>query len=80
MTTEKQKTNAGAANGASAGAQALEAFMAKQKERQRGGKVAITDEEFWQAMVGLKELVLENQRLVGILYERETGVKPKKSF
>jgi len=81
MTTEKQKTNAGAANGASAsaGAQALEALMVKRAEYERGVKITVTYEEIAQAMVGLRERIEEAARLVEILYERQLGVKPKRS-
>jgi len=73
MTTEKQKTSANGANGASAGAQAAN------QPRRKGERTIVIDDALWEDLRRLKELVLENQRLVGILYEREFGVKFKKS-
>jgi len=75
MVVEKQKTNANAANGASASAGA----QAANQPRRKGERTIVIDDELWEDLRRLKELVLENQRLVGILYEREFGVKFKKS-
>jgi len=67
MTTEKQKTNA------SAGAQAAN------QPRRKGDPVIVLDAKLRQDMKRLRAQVEENQRLVDILYEREFGVKFKKS-
>jgi len=73
MTTEKQKTNAGAANGASAGAQAAN------QPRRKGERTIVIDDALWEDLRKLGKALEENKRLVGILYEREFGVKPKES-
>jgi len=73
MVVEKQKTNANVANGASAGAQAAN------QPRRKGDPVIVLDDKLRQDMKQLRALLEETQRLVGILYEREFGVKFKKS-
>jgi len=75
MTTEKQKTSSGAANGANASAGA----QAANQPRRKGDPVIVLDAKLRQDMKKLRALVEENQRLVDILYEREFGVKFKKS-
>jgi len=75
MVVEKQKTNAGAANGASASAGA----QAANQPRRKGDPVIVLDDKLRQDMKQLRALLEETQRLVGILYEREFGVKFKKS-
>lgn len=73
MTTEKQKTGSGAANGASAGAQAAN------QPRRKGDPVIVLDAKLRQDMKRLRAQVEKTQRQVEILYEMQLGVKPPKS-
>jgi len=73
MTTEKQKTGSGAANGASAGAQAAN------QPRRKGERTIVIDDALWEDLRKLQAVMEETKRRVEILHEREFGVKPKRS-
>jgi len=75
MVVEKQKTNANAANGASASAGA----QAANQPRRKGERTIVIDDELWEDLRQLRALMEETKRRVEILHEREFGVKFKKS-